>query len=527
MSVNPPSVAIVFGSVTPPQGDVVWLRLHLGCTKEVGSFELLLQNWNGKYSPNGSYPIAVGLDGNIYVGRAAACPLVMTCRVEVVKYESSPVENFLRVCGRCWGERLFRRVVTKTYEGKKGEEIVKDLLDYYVGLSHVRDSVELVEDTDTTYTKLEYSDTPVIDILREIADSADKTGTIGYDFRVAPDGKFEFFPKGAKTSAVSLTDKIEASEYTREVVRVRNRVTVYGTSDKSMPDDKDAWTEGLTPRDGAWTATSGTVSFDSANKLKGSGSVKTSATNLYYAGCLFTLNFGTMVNADLYPTLNLALYREAAFNGNVTVTLFDLLDHAANHEFTVGNDKWFQTQIDVGAWGADVWQVEAGFLWQQINRVRVTCWFDGSGSGNFWVDGLFFGGRRFGSTQENAASQASFGLRELVEVNEEFCSDLECESHANALLSSLKDPAESLTIQSSVIDFGEAPILAGDKLHVSLPNEGVNGDFRVLSVEYLVDGKTQTLQTTLELGRERPLLADHVYALRCRTDRLSRLKTAR
>ena len=63
MSVNPPSVAIVFGSVTPPQGDVVWLRLHLGCTKEVGSFELLLQNWNGKYSPNGSYPIAVGLDG--------------------------------------------------------------------------------------------------------------------------------------------------------------------------------------------------------------------------------------------------------------------------------------------------------------------------------------------------------------------------------------------------------------------------------------------------------------------------------
>jgi len=140
---------------------------------------------------------------------------------------------------------------------------------------------------------------------------------------------------------------------------------------------------------------------------------------------------------------------------------------------------------------------------------------------------LFFGGRRYSSTQENAASQASFGLRELVEVNEEFCSDLECESHANALLSSLKDPAESLTIQSTVIDYGDSPILAGDKLHVSLPNEGVNGDFRVLSVEYFVDGKTQTLETTLELGRERPLLADHVYALRSRTDRLSRLKTAR
>jgi hypothetical protein len=66
-----------------------------------------------------------------------------------------------------------------------------------------------------------------------------------------------------------------------------------------------------------------------------------------------------------------------------------------------------------------------------------------------------------------------------------------------------------------------------NKLHVSLPNEGVNGDFRVLSVEYNVDGKTQTLEIVLELGREKPLLADYMYALRSKTDRLSRIKTSR
>ena len=91
----------------------------------------------------------------------------------------------------------------------------------------------------------------------------------------------------------------------------------------------------------------------------------------------------------------------------------------------------------------------------------------------------------------------------------------------------MKDPAESLTVQSTVIDYGSTPILAGDKLHVSLPNEGVNGDFRVLSVEYNVDGKTQTLEIVLELGREKPLLADYMYALRSKTDRLSRIKTSR
>ena len=51
MSVQIPKAAVVFGSVTPPQGDVIDLRIHLGGTKEVSSFECLLQNWDKKYSP--------------------------------------------------------------------------------------------------------------------------------------------------------------------------------------------------------------------------------------------------------------------------------------------------------------------------------------------------------------------------------------------------------------------------------------------------------------------------------------------
>lgn len=121
----------------------------------------------------------------------------------------------------------------------------------------------------------------------------------------------------------------------------------------------------------------------------------------------------------------------------------------------------------------------------------------------------------------------NFNIYTPEELQSFAASDLECESHAKALLANLKDTAESLTIQSTVIDYDASPILAGDSLHVTLPNEGVNGDFRVLSVEYNVDGKTQTLETVLELGREKPLLADHVYVLRSRTDRLSRIKTSR
>jgi len=175
----------------------------------------------------------------------------------------------------------------------------------------------------------------------------------------------------------------------------------------------------------------------------------------------------------------------------------------------------------------DAWQADSGFDWSHIKKVRVTCWFDGAGTGAFWVDGLFFGGRRYSAVAEDSGSQAGYGLRELVEVDEELWSDAECVGRAEALLANQKDPAESLTVRSTVLDYGGSPILAGDKVHVALPNEGVDADFRVLSVEYNVDAATQTLETVLELGREAPMLADYVYALRSKTDSLSRYKVAR
>jgi hypothetical protein len=64
-------------------------------------------------------------------------------------------------------------------------------------------------------------------------------------------------------------------------------------------------------------------------------------------------------------------------------------------------------------------------------------------------------------------------------------------------------------------------------VHVALPNEGGDGDFRVLSTEYHVDAMTQTLETVLELGREKPLLADYMFRLKRKTDSLSRYKLAR
>jgi hypothetical protein len=527
MSLQAPNLAIVFGSLAPPQADVTELTLHLGCTSEVSSFEVVLQNFEGKYSSTGAAPLQVGSDGSISLGRGTTCPMLITCRVEKIQYESTPVEHYVRVSGRCWGERLFRRVVTKTYTNAKGEDIIKDLLDYYAGLSHIRGGTELVQATDTTYSSLTYQDTPAFDILKYIAETADKQGVIGYDFRVAPDGKFEFFPKNTQPAAVSLAERLEVSQYNKDVSRIRNKIRVYGAADKSVPADKDAWTESLAPTGGVWTAVAGIVSLDMDIKAKGGCSVRTYAESLSYAAAIFTFNPESLVDAEAYPTLNLWLNRDASFNGNVSIRLFDGTGKIASHQLTVGASQWFQVQLGVGSQAVDQWQLDAGFDWSRIWRVQVACWFDEVSTGSFWVDGLFFGGKRYSALQEDAPSQVTFGLREQVEVNEELWSDLECLGRAAALLANLKSPAESVTLKSSVLDFGAVPILAGDTLHVELPIEGVDCDFRVDSVEYHVDGVSQELEVGLELGREAPLLADYVYALRAKMESLSRYKVAK
>ena len=114
-----------------------------------------------------------------------------------------------------------------------------------------------------------------------------------------------------------------------------------------------------------------------------------------------------------------------------------------------------------------------------------------------------------------------------MDVDEELWSDTECLLRARAILSNMKDPFEYITLKSTVIDYGSTPLFAADMISVVLPNENINGNFRILSAEYHVKAETGELEISLELGREKSLLADYVYALRSKVDRVNRYKVAR
>ena len=521
MSVPLPVCAVVFGAVAPPQTDILELKVHLGATKEVSSFSCLLQNFNKKYSPGGTYPINVDDDGSISAGRNPDQPLLITLRVEETRLESTSAENYIRVRGRCWGEKLFRRLITKTYENMKGEAIVKDLIDFYVGLSHVRDSTELIEDTDTTYTRLEYENTHVFDILKYIASTADKAGVIGYDFRVAPDAKFEFFPRNSKTSSVSLSERLEVSEYEKSIFRKRDKIFVYGAAEKALPTDKDAWTESLTPADGAWSVGGGgsTLSLDSADKIMGSYSIKTSGGT--GTVLIFTLNAGKEVNCNLYPSLTFQL-KPASGYPYFTIQLEDTVGMIVRRHLQVSDGEWSLQTFAVGKDHSDEWEHSVfnsqPFDWGNVKKLGF--YISTVVGVDFRVDNLFFNHCRWNATYGS-------GQRELAETDEELHSDNECLLRAKALYDYLSSPAEYIKVTSDVIDYGTTPILAGDRIWVTLPNENINGYYRVISAEYYLRASDQTLEATLELGKEPMLLADYLYALRSKTGSLARYKIGR
>jgi hypothetical protein len=620
-TVGLPTAAIIFGSVTPPQGDVVTCKINLGCTKQVSSFEVLLQNWNGKYSPNGSYPITVGMTGSISLGRGATCPLVITLRVEVVQYEETAVQYYVRVSGRCWGEKLFRMVVTKDYINQKGEAIVQDLVANYAGLNYSRtvlltqnaaygqpyvyiapgdtakfsidQTVTLADSqnsesntinaiginiynqgwlrmnnplahtytvanganvnyqtimaTSDTFDFLEYKNSPVWDVLTYLAGACDLNGAIGFDFRVAPDGVFEWFPIGSKASPLgSLSGVIESCpDYThaakKDISRVRNLITVYGSNGDMNPTNGDAC-ESLT----GWTdVTPGSLYLDSSMPKVGSYDVWCYAnptsgdSDFYYSlaasaiiedgedlvfwGRSYAAQWNTQqIRIKAPDASNYFLYSLPGSGLSSTSWTLYTLPCGESQEYDANNNpSGIWTKVGSPSW-LNVTAVEFYFIGPTGVSIAVC------------VDGLHFDSVPYQATEQDANSQSAWGVRQLTETDESLSSDAACDMRAKALLNYYSSPDVYIKLASTVIDYGWTPLLPGDMINVVLPNENVNASYRIDTVEYYVDnssgGEAMALQITVELGVVPPQLADYLYGIRTRgvkPEKLSRIKVGK
>jgi len=112
--------------------------------------------------------------------------------------------------------------------------------------------IDLIEKSDTTFITLERDYTPVWDVLSFISENSDRNGVIGFEMRVAYDGKFEWFPKGTKVEDYNLKQNVQLENYVKDILRVRNKIWVFGRKDKPYPLDadgqiySDGWSEQAT-----------------------------------------------------------------------------------------------------------------------------------------------------------------------------------------------------------------------------------------------------------------------------------------
>jgi hypothetical protein len=527
------------------EGNCIDIKVHLGLLDEVNDFTATL--WNSDYFTN--LPLHVGMHTKIYGAREGGPLLKLFCgRVETLKaLDKGARGNTVVLNGRCYGEELFRRTVNRTFFNMKGEDIVKYVIENYTSLKHVRGSTELVEATDTTYTELNFENTSVFDVLKHIANTADKSGVIGFDFRITYDGKFEFFQRGSRTSPCSIQDLIEEAEYSVDIHRIRNKIIVRGADLACLPRNQDRWTEPGSDPPPYWEAVTPNtyVSRISSNPtpVKGSYAVKIwgDGTGTQYAEARRTLtdenSAPTTVSLDSNKKLRFYVYVPHAMALKLRLYTDDnnYFRTADNYDSGGSAQGWFSREIPLGKDAEQTndnpngYWVKVGYPdWKNISKIGFwTVWTTGD-TRMLVIDWLYFDKMPFEAIAQNTSSQSAYGLRELVVKDDELYSDSECSRRASALLDYYRNPVETIVAKSSVLDPANNRFLPGDKITVSLPKENIsNAVYRIESVEHYFNGKDNEWITTLTLGKMQPLLADYLYSLRVKTDVLAKLKLAK
>jgi len=558
--------------------DVIDATVYLAVTEEVGSLNLLLQNFAAAYTDK----ISVGDLIEIAMTRGSdPYYKVMKGRIEsVTKIGEATIrglQHYLRLKGRDLGAELFNRLVTKRYENKEGSVIVKDVLANFTDLESIG-----VEATYSTYVEEEYENKPAWEIIKYIAETAQNaSGIIGYDFK-CEEGDLKFYERGKYSSGVSLTDLITLIEFETAIERVRNRIYVYGEASKPYPLDRDAWTESLTPQiksdltaDAAsgqkivkvqdaskfsvgdkvlivdnngnedneveavntttneitmknnltrtytvaakafvnkcpgWLSGtgSGSISGDSVNKIVGSYSVKHNTGAADYYGCAwFDLHKDNAIDCNKYPSLTFQIMVESAFSGHISLALWDDADMKVYQEFHISGNKWHLQTFPCGRKWSDQWTHSLfntqPFNWEKVKRILFYAHFPGTGTGNFWIDNLFFDKCRWSGTAQDVDSQAKYGIRELAITDENLVSDDACAKVAAAELKHRKDPAKYLRITI----LGDPRIKAGEMIYVVSENEAISDQYRIQAVEHWMNDEGE-FESRLTLIAEPPRVA--------------------
>jgi len=397
----------------------------------------------------------------------------------VGKISGSLTENgwIKTISGLSQGEILLRRFkYNKFYNGIGASTIVTEwATDLTLGAGEIT--------ADATAVTLEVATKSYFDLLQWISDYYDVGGLVQKDFYVDVNNNLVWKSRplrsGASVETLTVGDNILNYAVVKSVDAVKNYITVYGSCDKSVPENKDSWTDTLTD----WTATSGTLG------LLGGGRV-----GVNWIGCDSTPGdtnqFDRVIPRQTIRNLKTVSFWKG-WTGVVSSSCLRLHapDNANYFEVDLGtvgggaeHFKSFQLgpdyEYDAATNPDGVWTTHNSPNWWDIQAIE----FKIVHTTNNWVDridGFYFYPERWSDARENPASYNAYGFRELEVTDDKLHSDAECEERARTLLSQLKDPPIQITVEI----VGNSNVLVGDRLSMTIPAENISANYDVLAVE--------------------------------------------
>jgi hypothetical protein len=355
-----------------------------------------------------------------------------------------------------------------------------------------------------------------LELLQQIGDYWLTAGSqLKKDFNVDVDNDLVWKTRPLRAGTQTLTVGVNILTYQviRSLEQTKNRIYTLGGFDKpkagtvaaahvytmKVPEDEN-WTESLTN----WTFTTGTGALDHTVKTptEGAECIMVSSAQPGGLGTDDICDFQRTLKPDFYWINGIKetsdnSYAKLSFDAATdalftTAKVYALAPDTSNfYEWNMAIDgtptNWEPNTITFndgseGVTGSPNWEKIQGFKFYFAAFTGARKWAA--------IDNLRLLGGRFQHLAEDATSQTNYGRRDLVHLDEALISVADVQTRGETLLYQLKDPTVEVSISTPL----NTDMSAGDRLVVTLPNEGVTAaDCDVLSVEHSVinqDGVT-------------------------------------
>jgi len=296
---------------------------------------------------------------------------------------------------------------------------------------------------------------------------------------------------------------------------------IFLTSDSSLK----LW--GYEPTTGAWDDISA-AGLSAVQKLEGSySSLFQHTTGGYDIDAFIMFEEGNEISAEEYRELRGAFYFNTTAPSSIIMRLWSG-DATANEVATARIKEalsvgiWIPFSLNIGSDNTAIWDVGSSFDWEDIQGAEIQVIYATSSTHSFYLDRFHFYGKRWGGGSSHAAidgfaedstSQSTYGIREHALFNDLLLSDAECESKALSLLNFYKDARTTIELYSSTLDYGDYPMLPGNKVAINMTPIGISGNYRIDAIELLLSAEDHTLEMTFVIDTTPPRLADYIYSL--------------